>query len=132
MKKLIISLLLVVGFIGCGKAQDGKDGVNGTNGIDGNNGTNGIDGKDGVDGKDGPAGEDGTEITVVKFCPNIPAIYPFSFPEIGFKINNKIYAVFSGSAGSGLVELIPGTYTTTTTNLGCTFKVKIGGVIENI
>jgi hypothetical protein len=131
----ISAIVMLYLTISCGKdgvpGRNGKDGVGGINGIQGPAGQNGGNGSNGIDGLQGPPGEDGESITVIQFCPGVVSSYPTSFPEVGFKINGKIYAVFSSGGNAGLVELVPGTYITTTTGLACTFIVKAGGEIEN-
>lgn len=67
----------------------------------------------------------GTLVEIVQFCP------AGSYPEQGFRINHKIYAVYSSGASASLAELSPGSYTTTAPNNNCTFVVNNDGTITN-
>ena len=109
----------------------GSTGPQGNPGVDGLPGAIGPEGPQGVPGLQGPAGADGTEVVAVKFCANSVPSYPTNFPEVGIKINNKIYAIYSISGGvSWLTQILPGTYVTTTTGLNCTFTVQSDGTIN--
>lgn len=82
----------------------------------------GPQGPAGVQGAVGPAGANGTAITVVQFCPGNGSQYPRMFPEVGFCINNSIYAVYS--ANDGFLTLIPpGTYQSNAVGSTCDFTV---------
>lgn len=61
--------------------------------------------------------------TIVQFCPGITS-YPQTFSEIGFCINNQLYAVYS--ANDGFLTLVPpGTYSSNGINSSCTFNVGL-------
>lgn len=67
-------------------------------------------------------GTNGTVITAIQFCPG-STIYPSTFPEIGFCINNNIYAVYSANGGF-LTEVVPGNYSSDGINASCSFTVN--------
>lgn len=77
------------------------------------NGSDGVAGTDGVD---------GTSIAPIKFCPNDAPVYPSKFPEVGFCIDTKLYAVYS-TKGGFLTEIPPGTYNSDAVGSSCTFVV---------
>lgn len=106
----------------------GDPGTNGMNGVDGINGTDGQDGAIGPTGPQGPPGVNTTPITVIQFCPDVSLI---QFPEVGYCINNQLYAVYSASGQSWLTLIVPGSYVTTTTTGGnCSFQVLSNCVIQ--
>jgi len=74
-------------------------------------------------GPQGLSGKDGTQINIVQFCPNVSSHYPLIFPEIGFCINNKIYAVYSANDGF-MAEIVPGYYWSNAIGSICNFTVK--------
>ena len=78
--------------------------LNGTNGTNGSNGT------------------PGTLVTPIQFCPGTPS-YPSTFPEVGFCINNQIYAVYSANNGF-LTVVEPGTWSSNAIGSSCTFTVS--------
>ena len=80
---------------------------------------NGVDGEDGENGEDGSAG---TVVASVKFCPNDAPVYPSKFPEVGFCLANKLYAVYSANGGF-MTEIPPGTYRSNAVGSSCTFVV---------
>lgn len=133
--KLLMSVgafTLVWTAIGCGPrfaesrfTIKGEPGVAGTDGINGTDGQNGNDGADGANGSDGQDGADGTRITIVQFCETSPST-PHNFPEIGFCIENKLYAVMWDGQKAWQSEIIPGSYMSTATGLTCTFQVVQG------
>lgn len=92
MKYLIISLLF---FIACNNGQNGPQGLK---------------------------GDPGTSITIVQFCPNVQTSYPTTFAEIGFCINNEIWAVYSKNDGF-LTLVPPGNYYSNAINSSCNFTV---------
>lgn len=100
---------------------NGTNGSNGTNGTNGTDGTNGADGSDGATGAPGAAGTPGTVVTSVQFCPGTNS-YPSTFPEIGFCIDNSLYAVYSANDGF-LTELSPGAYNSNAIGSSCNFTV---------
>lgn len=67
----------------------------------------------------------GTLVEIVQFCPT------GSYPEQGFRINHKIYAVYSSGGLASLAELTPGSYSTTAPNGNCNFVVNNDGSITN-
>lgn len=69
----------------------------------------------------GTNGTNGTVITPIKFCPGTSS-YPSTFVELGFCINNSIYAVYSANDGF-LTEILPGTWSSNAINSQCTFIV---------
>ncbi len=107
MKKLLLLVLLVSA---CGK--------DGTNGVDGNS----------VVGPQGNDGANGTVISPIQFCPGNP-VYPNVFPEVGFCIDNNIYAVYSEKGGF-LTLLNPGDYLSNAVGSRCNFTVQLGCVIS--
>lgn len=87
------------------------DGANGTNGTNGTNGSN------------------GTTVGIVQFCPGV-TIYPSAFLEIGFCINNKIYAVYS--ANDGFLTLTPpGNYSSNAVGSSCNFTIGANCTISH-
>jgi len=93
--------------------------LNGSNGI---NGTNGVNGVNGVNGTNGTNGSNGTVVTAIQFCSGVVGSYPSTFPEIGFCINDEIYAVYSANGGF-LTKVLPGTWSSDGINASCTFTV---------
>jgi hypothetical protein len=70
----------------------------------------------------------GTIVQPIQFCSGTP-IYPSTFPEVGFCINNQLWAVYS--ANGGFLTLIPpGQYSSTGINSSCTFTVGPDCVIS--
>ena len=78
--------------------------------------------RNGVDGEDGEEGRAGTVVAPVKFCPHDAPVYPSKFPEVGFCIDNKLYAVYSANGGF-MTEIPPGTYNSNAVGSSCTFVV---------
>jgi hypothetical protein len=101
---------------------DGQNGTNGQNGADGQNGTNGQNGADGQNGTNGQNGADAESIQVLQLCNGQP-IYPSVFIEVAFKINNKLYAVYS-IPGAFMTELTPGDYHSEAIGSRCNFTVN--------
>lgn len=97
---------------------NGAPGSNGTNGINGTNGTNGSNGTNGINGTNGT---NGTVVAPIQFCPGTGS-YPSTFPEVGFCINNNIYAVYSANGGF-LTEILPGTWSSNAIGSSCSFTV---------
>lgn len=111
---------------------DGATGLTGANGQDGSNGLNGSNGNNGVDGTNGTNGTNGVNGTVVlpvQFCPGSSTVYPNTFPEIGFCINNNIYAVYSTNGGF-LSLMTPGTYSSAGVGSACNFTIAANCVIQ--
>jgi hypothetical protein len=61
-------------------------------------------------------------VASVKFCPNDAPVYPSKFPEVGFCLANKLYAVYSANGGF-MTEIPPGTYRSNAVGSSCTFVV---------
>ena len=116
MKKLIVFVLLCL--VGCGKI-----------GPTGPTGQPGPPGGVGLTGATGVQGTPGTTISIVQFCSSCVADYPNVFPEIGFCINQVLYATYSANDGFSS-EITPGTYSSNGINCSCTFTVKPNCVIE--
>lgn len=85
---------------------------------------NGVNGNDGSNGTDGT---NGTSVELIKLCPNVTGSYANSYPEYAFRVGNVLYAVYSDKKESGLVQLYPGRYSTTTPGANCTFTVGADG-----
>lgn len=75
----------------------------------------------GTNGTNGAAGTPGTIVTPVQFCAGTPS-YPSSFPEVGFCIDNTLYAVYSANDGF-LTEVTPGEYRSNAVGPSCNFYV---------
>ncbi len=84
------------------------------------------------DGAPGDAGKPGTDASIgtVQFCPKQGATTTGHFPEYGLCINNILYGVFDDSFHTWLAQVIPGTYTATSTGLQCTFTVSPNCVVQ--
>ena len=77
-----------------------------------------------LNGRNGLNGTNGTTVTPIQFCSASTASYPNTFPEVGFCINKKLYAVYS--ATDGFLSLIPpGAYISNGINSSCTFTVGL-------
>lgn len=83
-----------------------------------------------VPGPRGPAGADGTIVYAVQVCQNVTPSYPFSFPEVAFCINDKLYATYSALGGYSF-EVIPGYYSSTAIGSACNINVYPHCVITN-
>lgn len=58
----------------------------------------------------------------IQFCPGVTPSYPTTFPEVGFCINNVLYAVYS--ANNGFLTVIPtGYYNSNAIGSACSFTV---------
>jgi hypothetical protein len=100
--------------------------LNGTNGSNGNAGATGATGATGAAGTNG---SNGTVVAPVQFCKGTGS-YPSTFPEVGFCINNNLYAVYSANDGF-LTEVLPGTWSSDGINSSCTFTVSANCVVTN-
>lgn len=78
---------------------------------------------------DGLNGAPGTTISIVQFCAGATS-YPTTFVEVGFCINNELWAVYSESNGF-MVKVPPGIYQSHAHNSSCTFTVAPNCVIIN-
>lgn len=144
-KLLLIGLLAAVG---CAEPKDGLNGHDGLAGKDGRSCSvypaadasgslilcpdgsssfvyNGIDGTNGVDGRDGT---NAATVEMIKFCPMITGSYG-NFPEYGFRLDGKVYAIYSLPVAF-LTQLYPGNYTTTSDGQNCSFTVNADGSIQ--
>jgi hypothetical protein len=99
--KLISAIMLVV-LMGCGR------------------GPTGYNGRDGID---------ASSVTFVKFCPGTTT-YLSRFVEGGFCVNNKIYATYSANGGF-TTEIPPGSYGSNGINASCNFVVLANCGIQN-
>jgi hypothetical protein len=95
------------------ECEDGTSALllNGINGVNGTNGTN-------------------SAISPIQFCPGTPSYPSDVFPEVGFCINNSIYAVYSANGGF-LTEVLPGNWSSDGINSSCNFTVLPNCVITN-
>jgi hypothetical protein len=87
-------------------------------------------GKKGTNGAPGPEGLDGTIMVPIKFCPGT-GVYPTVFPEVGFLIEGKLYAVYSANGGY-LFEVLPGAYASNAIGNSCSFIVNPDLSITNL
>jgi Collagen triple helix repeat (20 copies) len=108
------------------------NGAQGSTGPQGNAGATGATGASGATGNTGPQGapgSPGTTISIIQFCPGTTT-YPSAFLEIGFCIDNSIYAVYS--ANDGFLTLVPpGVYASDGINDSCTFTVQANCIVVN-
>ncbi len=81
-----------------------------------------------ANGSDGQDGSD-SNIQIVPFCTDVTA-YPLVFSEVGFCINNEIYAVYSESNGF-MVKTPPGAYHSQGHNSSCNFTVAANCVVNH-
>lgn len=77
----------------------------------------------GTNGENGAAGTPGTLVTSVQFCPNDTPSYPSSFPEVGFCIDDNLYAVYSANGGF-MTKILPGNWTSNAVGSSCNFTVS--------
>lgn len=137
----LISLVLMLSACGQFKGDKGDPGSNGLNGSNGlgcsvttlnpqSNAPNGgslIECGDGssslvLNGTNGSNGTNGTSIQQVKFCPGTTT-YPSKFIEVGFCVDNKLFAVYSANGGF-LTEIPVGYYSSNGINASCSFTVQ--------
>lgn len=71
----------------------------------------------------------GTLILPVQFCPGT-TIYPSTFVEQGFCINNELWAVYSLNGGF-LTLIPPGNYSSNGINSSCNFQVLANCLVIN-
>ena len=82
-------------------------------------------------GPQGNPGMDATPTTVIQFCSKQDdTIYPSNFPEQGLCINHNLYGVYWDGKNAWLAEIVPGSYLSTATGLGCTFTVSKDCVVS--
>lgn len=89
---------------------------------------NGAPGPLGPIGPAGPKGTDATPVTVVQLCTQYSTVYPSSFPEQAFCLNNTLYAVYWTGSQAFLAEIAPGYYASTSPQ-GCSFTVRAGCLV---
>lgn len=89
--------------------------------------SNGATGSTGSTGATGPAGQSG--IMIVNLCLGTTS-YPTTFVEIGFCIQNKLYAVYSENNGF-LVEVPPGYYHSNAHGSSCHFTIQNNCVVTH-
>ena len=77
----------------------------------------------------GSNGTAGTLITPIQFCPGTTT-YPTTFSEVGFCIDNTLWAVYSLNGGF-MTEIVPGTYSSNGVNSSCTFIVSPNCTVSN-
>jgi hypothetical protein len=70
----------------------------------------------------GQNGQPGTQVTMIRFCPNVTPSYPSTFPEYGFCIDNNMYGVYSTNGGF-LSLLPPGLYISNAVGSSCNFTI---------
>lgn len=90
----------------------------------------GSPGQQGSIGPVGPPGQDATPVTTIQFCPEQGSTTYGHFPEQGICINEKIIAAYWDGHNAFLAQVVPGTYTSTSTGLQCTFTVTSGCHIQ--
>lgn len=75
-------------------------------------------------------GSDATSITPVKVCANVTTVYPSSFAEYLFCLNNQLYGVYWSGTQAFWSLVPPGAYSSTSPN-GCNFTVGPSCQITN-
>lgn len=76
--------------------------------------------------ENGHNGVDGTQVYMVQVCPSRGAtIYPTSFPEFAYCIDNKLFATYWDGSHAFTAYIPPGNYSSTSPQ-GCTFQVGSG------
>jgi hypothetical protein len=75
----------------------------------------------GANGSNGSNGTNGTVVTPIQFCPGTSS-YPSTFIEVGFCINDSIWAVYSANGGF-LTEILPGKWSSNAIGSRCDFTV---------
>lgn len=120
---------ILIGLIMVATACAGRQGDQGYQGIQGNTGIQGLEGQQGTPGTNGTDGTNATPVTVVNFCPGVTT-YPTTFLEVGFCINNQLYAVYSENNGF-LVLVPPGVYRSNAHGNSCNFTVYTNCVVTH-
>lgn len=82
-----------------------------------------------LNGTNGLNGLDATQIRTVQFCPGT-TVYPSTFNEVGFCINNQLWGVYSLNNGF-LTQIVPGAYSSNAIGSSCNFVVLPNCVIQN-
>jgi len=116
-KAIIIAMLAALS--GCG--HNHYEYFVGQKGDTGAQGEAGPQGPAGADGADGADGQDATPITVVRLCPGV-SVYPSTFVEVAFCLDNRLYAVYSANGGFQ-TEIPPGIYSSNAIGSACSFRV---------
>lgn len=80
-----------------------------------------LNGSNGQNGSNGLNGTNGTTVAPVQFCPGT-SVYPSTFIEVGFCIDNTLYAVYSANGGF-LTTVLPGSWGSNGINASCNFVV---------
>lgn len=111
--KLIISIVLVLLFLGCQHGDRGEQGVPGES----------------IVGPQGPAGADGNLATLVALCPGVTT-YPSAFVEVALCLNNKLYGVYSANNGF-LTLLPPGNYSSNAIGSACNLTILPNCVVSH-
>lgn len=112
------------------KGDSGDKGAQGQVGDTGSKGETGSQGEVGQTGPQGNSGIDATPVLAVRFCPSQGATTTSHFPEYGFCLGNVLYGVFEDGFHSWMGQVIPGTYTSTSTGLQCTFTVLANCAVQ--
>lgn len=107
--------IAIVLLTSCGRVPAGPQGVSGGVGLQG------APGATGATGPQGTAGEDTSSIYMVKLCPG-DSIYPSTFVEYAFCVNNNLYGTYSANGGFSTL-LPPGQYSSNAINSSCNFSV---------
>lgn len=93
------------------------------------NGHDGGVGPSGPSGAPGSPGLNATPITIVNLCPGVTT-YPTTFVEVGFCINNNLYAVYSENNGF-LTYVPPGSYSSNAHGSSCSLVVHTNCVVTH-
>lgn len=124
-----IKQTILIGLAMIATACAGRQGEQGYQGIQGETGIQGLEGQQGAPGTNGTNGANGTSVTVVNFCPGATS-YPNTFLEVGFCINNQLYAVYSENNGF-LVLVPPGAYHSNAHGSTCNFTISANCVVTH-
>jgi len=110
----------------------GPQGDIGQTGPQGIQGPQGETGQTGQTGATGQAGQNGTGIQTIQFCTSYSGTYPSVFPEYGFLIGGKLFAVYWDGVNAWESQVYPGTYESTSTSAPCNFIVNSDGTVTDI
>lgn len=111
--KLLIGLVLIIGLSGCAENRFPD--------MEGPTGSPGPTGSQGVPGPTGAA----SSIEVIVPCPTLVGAYP----EVLWRLDGILYAVYSSGSKIHLTELTAGNYVTTD-GRGCNFTVNTDGSVN--
>lgn len=93
-------------------------------------GDQGFPGVSGIPGEAGPQGAPGIDLDAVSIVPLCPGVSNYStFIEVGFCINNNLYATYSTHGGFSTL-LAPGAYSSNAVGSSCNFVVVSGCEIQ--